>query len=128
MKIPAEIAGNNKIRDAQILAEYAEKGTPEIDIARKFELSQARVSQIIKKNGHLILTSRDWNKIQRIHMIKSQLARQEVQSIPVSPDKWLDLWRKEYEGENAVNVVNNFLSVEIPTPNRLSESQNRIDK
>lgn len=128
MIIPAEIKGNNRIRDARIVAEYSENGTNEAHIAQKFGISQSRVSQIIKRNGHLILSQKDWNKIQRIHVIKNQLARKDVQDIPVSPDKWLDLWRKEYEGESAVNITNNFLSVEIPTPNRLSESQNRIDK
>lgn len=114
MILPSQIKSRHKIRDAKIMSMV----TAGIDdtklLSQKFAISLERVNQIIRANARLVLENTEQERLWRINFIKRQLDREEVKKMSVSPDKWVDLLRKEYQSENAVTMTQNNINVYLP--------------
>ncbi len=129
MILPSEIKSRHKIRDAKILTLYAQSGFDQRLIAQKFGLSQARIHQILKANASLALRNADYEKLQRIQIIKSDLSSPRMKEQILDKKDALELLRKEYEGDGKINIVSQFLNIELPSgyANRLSKAQSVVD-
>lgn len=126
MILPKDIKTRHKIRDAKILNLYATGEFPQAIIAKQFNLSQERINQILKANARLVLDNADWEKFQRINLIKQDIGKS---LDPLSKKDLVELWRKEFEAENVINNITQFLQIENPdgVKNRLTQLQNRVD-
>ena len=112
MILPIDIKSRNKLRDSKILSIYASGNSDQSFIAQKFNLSQPRINQILKSNARLLLNNADWEKLQRIAIIKSDLERKEFKSQVLSKKDAIELWRKEFE-QDFKNPVSNQVLVNI---------------
>src|SRR3990167_11238364 len=121
MILPKDIKTRHKIRDSKILALYASGELPQALIAERFHISQSRVNQILKANASLVLNMKDFEKLQRLSLIKRDTTKS---SIPLAKKDLIELWRKEFEGEAPINIITQFLQLENPSEvkNRLTQS------
>lgn len=118
--LPKDIKTKHKIRDSKILNLYASGEMNQATIARKFNLSQPRINTILKINARLILDNADWEKIQRLGIIKSNIGKC---SDPLNQKDLIELWRKEFEAENVTNNITQFLNI---TAQDASDVNNRL--
>ena len=110
MILPKAVVGHNKVRDAKILDLYTSGNVHQSELSSRFELTPQRINKIIKRNASLVLQNTDFETVKRLEFIKEQLRREEVKNVVVPPDKWVELWRKEFSSEEKnVAVQNNFL-------------------
>jgi len=74
MKIPQEIFGENKLRDAAICKMYAEGySTTEIKEFRNLPFSIRRVEQILYKNRKFVKIDKDWEEVKQINRIRRRI-------------------------------------------------------
>ena len=74
MKIPQEILGENKIRDAAIIKLYVEgKSCSEIKELRKLNLTVRRIEQIVYKNRAFVKIDKDFEEVKQINRIKAHI-------------------------------------------------------
>src|SRR3990167_8749384 len=107
MILPTEIRSRHKIRDARILSLYASGSFNQEFIAKKFNLTQARINQILKLNATLVLQHSDWEKLQRINLIKNDLEKSDFKNQVLTKKDAIELWRKEIEGDGKETTINN---------------------
>jgi len=76
MKLPEEILGQNKVRDAAIIKLYSEGySCSEIKELRKLNLSVRRIEQIVYKNRAFVKINREFEEVQQINRIKRHLRK-----------------------------------------------------
>lgn len=73
MKLPMEIVGRNKIRDAKILSLYTREAATMEEIAERFHISTTRVHQLIYRNKALAKIDKDFEKLKRLSKLKRLL-------------------------------------------------------
>jgi predicted DNA-binding protein YlxM (UPF0122 family) len=88
MKIPKDVKGNNKIRDSKICSLYATDAWTMEDIAKRFNITQQRVNQIIYKNRHLLNIDKNYENVQQINRIKWRIAKQKEKATTKDPLDW----------------------------------------
>ncbi len=107
MILPKDVKGKEglrgtKIRNARIIQLYLSDSSMTTNLlAEKFKLSQSRIMQILKANARLVLEEKDWNKLQRLNLLKADLSKPEFQSQTLSKKDLLELWRKEFDGDES---------------------------
>lgn len=92
---PQRILTENKERDAQILEKFWTEKKSQKEIALSFEISQARVCQILYANRSLIKYDPDYEKAKRIRHYEQQY--ESAQPEAHSQEHWLDKIRDEVE-------------------------------
>jgi hypothetical protein len=110
MKIPTEILGNNKIRDAAICRAWAVENLSCEEIAPKFNLTASRIQQIIYKNRALVKIDRDWEntkQIQRtlIRIRKAEVSKKDVHDWETLLDSKIESKRGDRGGNGGVQVI-----------------------
>jgi hypothetical protein len=97
MKLPENIKGKNRIRDAAIVVEWKQNHTPTETIAEKFKLTQRRIEQILRTNHAFVKIDKEWEKSKRIH----RLSRRLEESEPTKKDELeiMSELRREIEGD-----------------------------
>lgn len=75
MKLPTQIVTRNKVRDFEICRLYAEESQSQNEIGKVFDLTEARIGQILRKNKVLLSPDREWEKYKRINWIKRQIKK-----------------------------------------------------
>lgn len=74
MKIPKEILGIHKVRDAGIVKLYSEGySCEEIKEKRKLDLTVRRIQQIVYTNRAFVKINRDFEEVQQINRIKQKI-------------------------------------------------------
>lgn len=105
MKIPSNIFGKNKVRDAIICKLYAEGYSPEeIKETRNYPFTVRRIEQIIYKNRAFVKIDKEWEETKQIHRIqrrikKSQESRKDVFDWETLLDSKITPKRVEHSGE-----------------------------
>ena len=76
MKLPSEIFGQNKCRDAIICKLYSEDYSPEeIKEIRKLPITVRRIEQIVYKNRNFVKIDKDWEETKQIHRINRKIKK-----------------------------------------------------
>jgi len=79
MKVPTEIQGQNKLRDAMIIKLYQEGfSAQEIIEARSLKIGVRRIEQILYVNRALVKIDKEWEDTKQIHRIKRRIAKADV--------------------------------------------------
>lgn len=125
MKLPKDVKTRHKIRDAKIILLYAQSKTM-AEIGERFGISAQRVERIINSNKELLSIDRKYEKFKRINYLKRQLVDENGKEIPSKVDRSIiiEQLRKEFEGDEKINIMTQFFSIETPegTKNRLSQT------
>lgn len=121
MILPEAVKGTKRIRNAKIVSLYAEGNFSQDLLAKKFGISQIRISQIIKSNAKLILDNKDWNKVQRINLLMQDLHKPELKSQCLEKKDLIDLWRKEFESDKGITIDNSKTLINVNMPNQGEE-------
>lgn len=99
MKLPDKIKGRNRIRDAAIVLEF-KRTRPTYDIlAKKFNLTEMRISQILRTNHAFIPIDKEWEKEKRITKLERWLDDPKNKDTRKDPVDILEQLRKEIEGD-----------------------------
>lgn len=97
MKLPKDIKGRHKVRDAEICLLW-DRDDMEINvIAEKTKLTERRIRQILRTNHAFIPIDKEWEKRKRIRRLQN-----EIKSKPKSAKDVADLLeqlRREIEGD-----------------------------
>lgn len=102
MKLPAQIIGDNKLRDLKICMDYIDgRSAEEIVVLRKFSISARRVQQILYANKQFINQNIAWPKSQRIHELQ-RLYKTVDGKTRKDPTDILEQLRREVEGDKPV--------------------------
>lgn len=109
MILPKNIVGRNKIRDSKIIELYINGVESQPLLAKRFNLSQVRISQILQANADTVIKNHQgYDKLKRIHFYNHSL---ENETLPTAKTK-LDLIeakRKEFEGDGkSETTINNI--------------------
>ena len=113
MKLPSEVKGNNRIRDAKIISLYVDEGLSQTEIANKFKLAQPRISTILRNNAITIISTRkDYEKVKRLHSMKKMLSNPKIPDANSKLEVIREM-RKEIEGDGKANVSNTINSISI---------------
>ena len=99
MKIPKEVKGLHKIRDAYILHLYLNKDFTLDEVGIKVGLTGSRCQQILYTNRHLINWDKAHEKAIRINAIKRLYKNHSDSMGKKSTIDILEQWRKEIEGD-----------------------------
>lgn len=73
MKLPEKIKGRNRIRDGAMVLYFKRDELDFIDLAKKFELTEMRIRQILAKNHAFIKVDKEWEKEKRINRLRRRL-------------------------------------------------------
>jgi hypothetical protein len=95
MKLP-DIKGRKKIRDFRICRMYMQGSMLE-DIARTFNITIRRISAIIYNNRNILVADATYEKAQRIHWLKRQIAKDKETKKDTA--ELIEQLRKEIEGD-----------------------------
>jgi len=109
MKLPKDIKGRNKIRDAAICLMFEEWHDSELPkteqlidifnrICEKYGITQRRVWQILRENHSYIPINKEYEKVKRIRWLKRQINRRGDKTQKDTADL-IDQLRKEIEGD-----------------------------
>ena len=109
-EIPAKHFNSTLERDKCILERYVQ-GLRLIDIAKEFNLSEVRISQIVRANKAIIKVDREFEKNRRLHRLRlcenkapKNLAPKDATELV----RVIEAQRKEIEGDGP-QVTNNTL-------------------
>lgn len=77
MKLPTQVHGNKKIRDAAIIRMYADTNHNYSleEVGSRFKISGSRVQQIVYRNRHLLEIDVQYEKLQQVKWHKRQLTK-----------------------------------------------------
>lgn len=112
-EIPAKHFSSASDRDKAIIDRYKE-GLRLKDIAIEFNLSEVRISQIVKANHNLIAVDREVEKVRRLRRLKLCEAKAPKLLAPKDATELvrvIEAQRKELEGDG--DVVNNNTQINI---------------
>ena len=98
MIIPSKIVGRKKIRNAQICHLWLNECLTGSEIAKRFHISETRVSRILQQNSQLLKYEADAEKRKRIHWLKRQIKNRQDKTKKDTADL-LEQLRKEIEGD-----------------------------
>ncbi len=107
--MPKIIITHHKIRDYKICRLYVEEAQSQEEIGKLFNLSQARIGQILKKNKALLTPDKEWEKYKRINWLKRQTKKRgdtQKDSLDL-----LDRLRVEIEGEKPTIDISKHISI-----------------
>lgn len=108
MKLPKEIIGRNKIRDAAIVLAFKREGLEYLQIAERFKLTERRILQILSLNHAFIKRDKEWEKEKRISRLEKWIKNSpKTQKDPVDLQSEL---RKEIEGDKPNVSITNTVS------------------
>jgi len=136
MKLPSKIIGRNKIRDAAICINWEEliedKIYPTIEsikeaLSKKFELTEARIYQIVRENHAYIPHNKEWEKKKRINRLKLEIKKKEASNKDVVD--LMEQLRIEIEGNAPlIDQSQHFKSIvyHISTPKILNPQEENL--
>lgn len=106
MKLPKEIVGRNKIRDAQICLTWErlldDKNYPTIEsikqaISKQFNLTEFYIYKIVRRNNAYTPQNYAWEKTKRINRLKLEIKNKDKSNKDVAD--LMEQLRKEIEGD-----------------------------
>lgn len=113
MKLPENIKGRHRIRDAGICNDWMSKTLTTEELAEKFKLTQRRIEQILKANHTFVVMDKEWEKKKRIHKrnlwIKKREKCGEVSKKDL--DDLLESNRHEIEGDKPLIEINQYTQI-----------------
>ena len=115
LEIPIKHFSTHLDRDKYILERYKE-GMRLKDIAIEFDLSEVRISQIVKENNALIEIDIKMEKLRRYRRLKQCELKGSKMIAPKDTDQLvrvIEAQRKELEGDNDSHSINNNIQVNI---------------
>ena len=125
MILPKDIKGYNRIRDFKICQMYMQEGMTLQEIGQKFGLTKQAIDYVILKHKSVFKIDKEFEKLKRLNRLKRIF---DSCSDRLSPNKdilnVIEQMRKEFEGENIVNLITQFLQIEKPS----SEIKTRLDE
>ncbi len=129
MKLPANIATRNKIRDAKICVLYADGNKTQAEIAEQFNLSARRIGAILYNNIEFLKSNKEWEKSKRIIHLKRLLNTHPDSLGKKGTLEILEQLREETEGTKSsqavsvvVNVMQNVVKDDVPVRYRLGDA------
>lgn len=111
MKIPTDVIGFHKIRDAKILSLYATDEWSFADIGKKFNITATRVGQIIYKNRHLLKIDRDYENFKQVTRIKKHIKK--VPDSKKDPHDWESLLDGKINTKHSENKTSGETNIYI---------------
>lgn len=108
---PDEVFGNNQERDANICNDFALNELDFPELAKKYELTEQRILQILIKNRVYKLIDKDWEKTKRINRLRRWIKKR--------PDTMKDTLevqqelRKEIEGDKPLIDQSNHYTTKV---------------
>lgn len=105
MKIPKEIVGQNKIKNAYVCKLYVLNNLTQREIGQKVGLTQQAIGAILYKNRHLLQLDKNYEKQKRINKLKYLLEKYPSRIAKKSTIDILEQLRKEFEGDRTnINI------------------------
>ena len=105
MKLPTNIKGRNKIRDAAIVLEFKRSRKTFEELSKMFKLTEMRISQILRTNHAFIKNDKEWEKEKRIARLERWLNDQKNKDTRKDPIEIQEALRKEFEGDDRSSTV-----------------------
>jgi hypothetical protein len=90
---------------------FCELGHDQTFIAKRFHLTQPRVTQILRANAISVIEHRkEWEKLKRINSMNKMLNNEKLPDANNKLDVLKEL-RKEFDGDSALVAINNVTQV-----------------
>jgi len=119
MKLPENIKGRNRLRDASIVLDFKQHNMDYPELSEKYGLSERRVLQILRRNYAAIPRDPAWEKEKRINILERLIDKKRGQTQKDICDLLSEM-RKELEGDKGVLVDMSRNYVQIYRPERYS--------